>query len=91
MICYDAKDEMMVRLFVEQAKTDQSLVCHLVECDLYRIFLELCEDMAITDAWRKQRALKRFMKSCKRIFRFRGLQKKSWSIRRNRECLKLLG
>lgn len=48
--CYDPKDEMAVRHFIAQVKTDQSLACHLVERNLYDIFLNACEEMGIMDA-----------------------------------------
>lgn len=47
--CYDPSDEMVVRLFTEQIVSDQTLKCHPIECNLYKIFLELCDDMGITD------------------------------------------
>ena len=50
IFCYDAKDEMVVRHFVEQLKSDQSLSCHLIECNLYKIFLSICNDMGITSS-----------------------------------------
>ena len=49
IFCYDAKDEMVVRHFVEQIIVDQSLNCHLVERNLYKIFLAICDDKKITD------------------------------------------
>jgi hypothetical protein len=50
IFCYDAKDEMVVRHFVEQLKSDQSLSCHLIECNLYKTFLSICDDMGITNS-----------------------------------------
>ena len=50
IFCYDAKDEMVVRHFVEQLKSDQSLSCHLIECNLYKTFLSICDDMGITSS-----------------------------------------
>ena len=50
IFCYDAEDEMTVRQFVEQITTDQTIACHLVECNLYETFLSLCDDIDITDA-----------------------------------------
>lgn len=50
IFCYDAEDEMTVRQFIDQITTDQSLSCNLVECNLYEIFLSLCDDIDITDA-----------------------------------------
>lgn len=50
IFCYDAEDEMVVRQFINQITTDQTLGCNLIECNLYKIFLELCEDIDIMDA-----------------------------------------
>lgn len=50
IFCYDAEDEMTVRQFIEQITTDQTIACHLVECNLYETFLALCDDIDITDA-----------------------------------------
>lgn len=49
IFCYDPKDEMIVRHFVNQLETDQSLECHLKVCNLYKTFLSICEDMDIID------------------------------------------
>ena len=32
IFCYDAEDEMIVRQFIDQITTDQSIGCNLVEC-----------------------------------------------------------
>ena len=50
IFCYDPADEMTVTHFIEQIKTDQSVTCHLIECNLYKIFLSVCEDLDILDA-----------------------------------------
>jgi len=50
IFCYDAEDEMIVRQFIDQITTDQSIGCNLVECNLYETFLSLCDDIDITDA-----------------------------------------
>lgn len=50
IFCYDAAEEMTVRQFIDQITTDQTIACHLVECNLYETFLELCDDIDITDA-----------------------------------------
>lgn len=49
MFCYEAEDEMTVRHFIEQIATDQTLNCNLRVCNLYEIFLEICDDMDITE------------------------------------------
>jgi hypothetical protein len=50
IFCYAAEDEMVVRHFVNQIITDQSIAAHLVECDLYKIFISVCNDMDILEA-----------------------------------------
>ena len=50
MFCYEAEDEMTVRHFVEQITTDQNLRCNLKECNLYDIYISLCEDFDILEA-----------------------------------------
>lgn len=50
IFCYDAEDEMIVHHFVEQVKTDQTMNCRLIDCNLYKIFLSLCDDLDIMDA-----------------------------------------
>lgn len=47
MFCYEAKDEMRVRHFLEQILTDQTLPCRLKEYNLYEVFLSCCEDKRI--------------------------------------------
>lgn len=49
IFCYAANEEMTVQHFIDQIKTDLSLDCHLIDCNLYKIFLELCEDADIMD------------------------------------------
>lgn len=49
IFCYDAKDEMIVRHFTEQIVVDQSLNCHIIERNLYKVFLSICDDKRITD------------------------------------------
>ena len=49
IFCYDPKDEMAVRHFTEKLVTDQSLSCRLIEYNLYKVFLSICDDKRITD------------------------------------------
>ncbi len=49
IFCYDAADEMPVSRFIEQLAADNTLVCRLVECNLYKTYLSLCDDLDITD------------------------------------------
>ena len=48
IFCYDPKDEMAVRYFTEKLMVDQTLGCHLVEYNLYKVFLSICDDKRIT-------------------------------------------
>ena len=48
IFCYDAAEEMTVRHFLEQLIVDQSLDCHLIERNLYKVFLSICDDKRIT-------------------------------------------
>ena len=50
IFCYEPENEMVVRHFVNQLETDQSLECNLIVCNLYKTFLSICDDMDITDA-----------------------------------------
>jgi len=49
LFCYDPKDEMAVRHFVEQLTNDKTLCCNLKEYNLYHVFLEICDEKRITD------------------------------------------
>ena len=49
IFCYDPKDEMTVRHFTEKLITDQSVNCHMIEYNLYKVFLSICDDKRITD------------------------------------------
>ena len=49
IFCYDPKEEMAVRHFTERLVTDQELDCHLIEYNLYKVFLSICDGKHITD------------------------------------------
>ncbi|MCI8284120.1 MAG: DUF1788 domain-containing protein [Firmicutes bacterium] len=49
IFCYDPKDEMMIRCFTDNLITDQSLSCNLIEYNLYKVFISICEDKRIID------------------------------------------
>ena len=49
IFCYDAKDELTVQHFITQLVTDPTITCHIIECNLYRTFLQACEDIDILD------------------------------------------
>lgn len=50
IFCYDAKDEIVVEDFVQKLVKNKNLNCNIRECNLYKIFLSICEDMGIIDA-----------------------------------------
>lgn len=43
VFCYDPKDELIIRAFLENLKAQQNVPYRLIERDLYKIFLEICE------------------------------------------------
>ena len=47
VFCYDPRDEMTVRAYFETLKNKKDVPFHLIECDLYKIFLDICEDKHI--------------------------------------------
>ena len=49
IFCYAPKDEMAVRHFTEKIVIDKSLKCHLIEYNLYKVFLSICDEKRITD------------------------------------------
>ena len=49
IFCYAPKDEMAVRHFTEKIVTDKTLKCHLIEYNLYKVFLSICDEKRITD------------------------------------------
>lgn len=49
IFCYDPKDEMAVRYFAEQMVSDHDVNCHVIEKNLYKILLKLCEDKRLMD------------------------------------------
>ena len=51
IFCYDPNEELTVQHFVNhQLMTDLSLGCHIIELNLYKLFIEICEDMDILDS-----------------------------------------
>ena len=50
VFCYDPADEMAVRYFTEQLISDQSLTSHVIEKNLYKVLLEICDEKRITKA-----------------------------------------
>ncbi len=51
IFCYNPKDELTVQHFVNhQLLADTALKCHIIELNLYKLFIEICEDMDILDS-----------------------------------------
>jgi hypothetical protein len=47
VFCYDPEDEMTVRAYFDALKEMKAAPYELIECDLYKIFLEICEEKHI--------------------------------------------
>ena len=47
VFCYDPKDELSVRAYFETLKNKTDVPYRLIECDLYKIFLQICEEKHI--------------------------------------------
>lgn len=47
VFCYDPADELLVRKYFDKLKNDSSKPYRLIECDLYKIFLKICEKKRI--------------------------------------------
>lgn len=47
VFCYDPEDELTVRAYFDTLKKQQDVPYNLVERDLYKIFLEICEGKRI--------------------------------------------
>jgi hypothetical protein len=47
VFCYSPEDEMIVRSFFDDLKERSDLPFRIIERDLYKIFLEICEDRRI--------------------------------------------
>lgn len=48
IFCYDPADEMTIQNFVRQIKLKDT-VARIIECDLYEIFLKICEKKRVLD------------------------------------------
>lgn len=48
IFCYKPEDEMKVRHFTDKLTVDQTLECRVIECNLYKMFLEICDGKHIT-------------------------------------------
>ena len=47
VFCYDPKDELTVRAYFENLKSQTETPYRLIERDLYKIFLQICEEKRI--------------------------------------------
>ena len=47
VFCYDPKDELIVRSYFSELKESEEKSFRLIECDLYKIFLQICEEKRI--------------------------------------------
>lgn len=47
VFCYAPEDELIVRKYFDKLKEAEPAPYHLIECDLYKIFLKICEDKHI--------------------------------------------
>lgn len=50
VFCYDPKDELTVRAYFDLLKEQKDVPYRLIECDLYKIFLQICEDKHILNS-----------------------------------------
>lgn len=48
IFCYDASEEIIVQHFIDRITKDQTLGCRLIVCNLYEIFIAICDDKRIT-------------------------------------------
>ena len=47
VFCYDPRDELTVRAYFENLKSQTGAPYRLIERDLYKIFLQICEEKRI--------------------------------------------
>ena len=78
IFCYEAQDEMIVRHFTEQLIVDQSLDCHLIEQNLYKVFLSICDDKRITDRAPQMGKKRKEKSSCSIICRSLPIIRALW-------------
>ena len=59
VFCYDPQDEIIVRTYIDQlVKNSSDKKYRLVVCDLYSIFMEICDDKRITASIQKMEETK---------------------------------
>lgn len=52
IFCYDSSEEAFIQRFVKELLRDSlaaKLKCRLIECNIYRTFLEICDEQGITE------------------------------------------
>lgn len=49
IFCYEPDEEMVVQHFVDTLITEQDLICNVHNCNLYKIFLDICQDKRILE------------------------------------------
>lgn len=47
VFCYEPKDEIVVQEYISMLKNESNTPYHIVECDLYEIFMSLLEDKRV--------------------------------------------
>jgi len=50
IFCYEPEDELTVRAYFDNLKNQQNVPYRLIECDLYKIFLDICESKRILNS-----------------------------------------
>lgn len=49
MFCYEPKQEMEMRAYTQNLLADKTLKCRVIEKNLYKTFIEICQDEDILD------------------------------------------
>ena len=50
VFCYDPEDELIVQTYFVKLKEEPNATFRIVECDLYKIFLSICEEKRILNS-----------------------------------------
>ena len=50
VFCYDPEDELIVQTYFEKLKAEPDVAFRIVECDLYKVFLSICEEKRILNS-----------------------------------------
>ena len=50
VFCYDPSEEMMVTKYIQKLQTEKELPFRIIEKDLYKIFLQICEEKRVLKA-----------------------------------------